>query len=170
MRQTFTAIFDSPERVKLAVEQLHSAGFRKDDISVLMSEHTLQEHFADDDGTTAQHLAEGRAAEEGATISLGTIAFGVAVVGAVALTGVGLFAGGPLLMALGATGAAAAGAGLAGALVGYGVAHEEAEAYEAEIKDGAILIGITTDDDNAEQAHDILVNAGGRRIAKAREN
>lgn len=95
---------------------------------------------------------------------LGALAASLIVVGVIAAPGIGLVAAGPLLVALVGAGAGAAAGGLVGALVGAGIPEHEARVYADELRGGSILIGVTTHDDRASRAVDVLDAAGAAGI------
>jgi hypothetical protein len=75
---------------------------------------------------------------------LGAIAAAVAAIGTtLAIPGLGLVIAGPIAAAVAGAGAGAAGGGLIGALIGWGLPEERVKSYEAGIRDGGILLGVT---------------------------
>ena len=114
-----------------------------------MSDATRKRYFAGE--TTANATTElGNKAAKGAGVggaiggTIGAIAAAVAAVGtSLVIPGLGLVVAGPLAAALAGGGAGAAGGGLIGALVGWGIPEERVKHYEAGIKEGGILMGVT---------------------------
>jgi hypothetical protein len=133
--------FADRESAEQAYQTLLERGYDGSEISVLMSDETRSRYFSDKQdetefGAKAIKSGESEVAKgslRGATI--GTIlAFGANLI----LPGVGLLVGGPLFVGLGAvTG------GLAAALAEKGIPEEEAETFEADAKNGRIVIGVT---------------------------
>jgi hypothetical protein len=117
------------------VDELIGAGFAPDSISVVATDATRRRYFpmAIDRPRTGKGAATGGA--------LGAITGGILAVASLGIPG-GVVVAGPLAAALGglATG------GLAGALMGAGLTEDEAKIYEAEIKDGAVLVGVEAAD------------------------
>ncbi|MBV9719970.1 MAG: general stress protein [Candidatus Eremiobacteraeota bacterium] len=136
-----TEIYYEREPAAAAVERLHSLGYGRDDISVMMDDKTRERAFGAMVNTKG---SEGVAA--GATIGgvLGAIVAGITATGAVALTGgaaVPLVAG-PLAAALAGLGAGAAGGGIIGGLIGVGVGEKRAKEYEKGLREGGILVAV----------------------------
>ncbi|WP_080848829.1 general stress protein [Cytobacillus gottheilii] len=121
-----------------AVERLRADGYRSEDISVISRNRANLEEVTEETGTKAeQGLATG-AATGGI---LGGLTGILAGVGALAIPGIGpIVAAGPIATAL-AGAAVGAGAGsIAGALIGMGIPEDEANRYEADVKEGNILV------------------------------
>lgn len=121
-----------------AVEKLRADGYRSEDISVISRNRANLEEVTEETGTKAeQGLATG-AATGGI---LGGLTGILAGVGALAIPGIGpIVAAGPIATAL-AGAAVGAGAGsIAGALIGMGIPEDEANRYEADVKEGNILV------------------------------
>ena len=93
-------------------------------------------------------------------------------IGALAIPGVGPFiAAGPIMAALSGAAIGAAAGGITGALVGMGIPELEAKRYEAQVKDGNILISVHADDsDEIKRAKEIFERAGARDITTAGES
>ena len=127
-------IFRNRSQAENAVDRLVAAGFRTEDISVLLPENVGTKDFAHEkntkapEGTTTGAVAGGVV---GGTLGL------LAGVGALAIPGLGPFiAAGPIMSALAGLGAGGAVGGLVGALVGMGIPEYEAKRYEGRIKEG----------------------------------
>jgi hypothetical protein len=106
-----------------AVERVMRYGFRRDIISLVAS-----------DAAPGQELERGGAA-------LGSLAAASGAVSTtVVIAGLGLVAAGPLAAAL--AGAGDAPCGLVGALAGAGVSEHRARAYEAGLREGAVLVAV----------------------------
>ena len=153
-RRTVFGVFDEADRAEDAVNELRDAGFDRNDISLLARSEKEARAAAGSSGAEAKGAGTG--------IVLGGIAGGalgwLVGAGALAIPGVGP------VVALGALGTALAGAaagavagGLIGLLAGLGVPEEQAKAYEAAIKRGAILVTCGCEDDReVQRARDIL--------------
>jgi hypothetical protein len=161
-------IFSTRYSVDNAVDQLKLAGFRNQDISVLMPSKQGTEDFA--------HQKETKA-PEGATTgaTTGAILGGglgwLAGIGALAIPGIGPFvAAGPIMAALAGAGVGGTVGGLTGALIGMGIPEYEAKRFEGYVKDGGILLSVHVDDsDWQKKAKDLLEKCGGKDIATAGE-
>ncbi len=150
-------VFESMARADQAVADLKAAGFDDDKIGMV---------YKDAEGNTVKTgAADETYAEEGA------VAGAVAGAAGGALVGAGIIAGvipviGPVL-ALGTLGTilvnaagGAAIAGLAGALVGWGIPEEDAEFYEQEVQNGRYLVTVEANG-RALEARDILHRRSG---------
>lgn len=150
-------VFETRHRAEHAMAELRNAGFSNDEIGMLAR---------DESGTVVRSKGSDETyAEEGAVTGL------IAGAGAGALVGAGVLAGvipivGPVL-AVGALGTVllnaaggAAIAGVAGALIGWGIPEEEAEYYEGEVKAGRYLVTVDAKGREAE-ARSILYRHGG---------
>ena len=148
-----TGLFPDRESAEAAYNTAHARGYSKDDVNLVMSDETRKRHFA---GTTAGKETElGNKAAEGAGIgagiggTVGAIIAGIAAVGTtLALPGLGLVIAGPLAAAAAGAGAGAAGGGLIGALIGWNIPEERVKEYEEGIKNGGILMGVRTKNDD----------------------
>jgi uncharacterized protein (TIGR02271 family) len=150
-------VFETKARAEQAIEDLKAAGFDDDKIGMVYR------------GTDGEMVKTGAAdetyAEEGA------VAGAVAGAAGGALVGAGIIAGvipviGPVL-AIGTLGTvllnAAGGAviaGIAGALIGWGIPEEDAEFYENEVKSGRYLVTVEANG-RAVEAREALHRRGG---------
>jgi hypothetical protein len=149
-----TGLFNDRESAEFAYDAAAERGYDKDDINLMMSDETRQRHFNDADEQTEL----GSKAAEGAGIggavggTVGAVLAGIAAVGtSIAIPGLGLVIAGPVAAALAGAGAGAATGGIIGALVGSGIPKERVTHYEAGIKKGGIVMGVTprSDEDAA---------------------
>lgn len=150
-RPMMTGMFRDRESAERAYNSLHSRGYSKDDVNVLMSDDTRNRHFK---GTTETELGnkalEGAGAGSAIGGTLGAIVGAIAAIGtSVAIPGLGLIIAGPLAAGLAGAGAGGLTGGLLGALVGSGIPEERAKVYESGIKEGGIVMGVhpRTDED-----------------------
>jgi hypothetical protein len=142
---TMSGMFRDRSSAEKAYQSMHSRGYGKDDVNLLMSDETRKTHFGDD----TAHTDLGDKAMEGAGVgsaiggTAGAIIGAIAAIGtSVALPGLGLIIAGPLAAALAGAGAGGLTGGLVGALVGSGIPEEHAAEYESGIKDGGIVMGV----------------------------
>ena len=150
---SMSGMFRDRSSAEKAYQSLHSRGYGKDDVNLLMSDDTRKTHFGDD----TAHTDLGDKAMEGAGVgsaiggTAGAIIGAIAAIGtSVALPGLGLIIAGPLAAALAGAGAGGLTGGLVGALVGSGIPEEHAAEYETGIKNGGIVMGVKPR--NAEDA------------------
>ncbi|MDO9168083.1 MAG: hypothetical protein Q7U18_03160 [Methylobacter sp.] len=168
MKKAVFCIAKNLEQTENIVNNLKTAGFLTDDISVLFPDKTTTKDFAYEKHTKAP---EGAAI--GGTVGLGTGAVVglLAGIGALAIPGVGpLIAAGPIMGALSGAAVGAASGGLAGALIGLGIPEYEAKRYEGKIEGGSALISVHTDSsEERDQAKEIFKNAQAEDISSTGE-
>ena len=159
---TVVGVFNDLRQAERCVEDLRAAGFREDQIGVLVRD--AGEPGDDRPSDLVYNTEEG--AINGAVT--GTIAGGL-LGGLAALTipGLGVVLASALAAGIltGATAGAAAG-GILGALVGLGVPEDEAHRYEAELHAGRVLVTVRSDD-QGDAARDVLHRHGGVDLATA---
>jgi hypothetical protein len=162
------AIFANRELTENAVDQLLAAGFRNEDISVLLQDNVGTKDFAHEkhtkapEGTTTGVVAGGAI---GGTLGL------LVGIGALAIPGLGPFiAAGPIMATLAGVGSGGVVGGIIGALVGMGIPEYEAKRYEGRIKEGGILLSVHCDDsDWTDKAKHLLREAGGEDVSSSGE-
>lgn len=150
------------------VDRLKTAGFTRNDISVLMPNQSGTKEFAIDNQTKSP---EGAVTGVGTGAALGGGLGWLAGIGALAIPGLGpLIAAGPIMAAL--TGAAVGGTlgGITGALIGLGIPEYEAKRYEGKVKGGQALISVHSEDSaETERAKKIFEAAGAEDISTSSE-
>jgi hypothetical protein len=133
------AVFDDRDEAELAVDDLREAGFRDDQIGIVIRgrDAVAGGMITDAEGTKdAIGAVEGAAA--GAAIGAG---FGALVT--LLIPGVGpVLAAGVLATALGYAGAGAAIGGIYGAMKGLGVSEDEAQRYEEQFNAGKAIVAV----------------------------
>lgn len=132
----------SAERAYLAAT---NAGYTADEIDVVMSEETRERYYGKHETLETEvgnKSAEGAAVGGAVGATAGAIAGVLAAAGTIAVPGLGLVVAGPVAAALAGAGAGGVTAGLAGALVGWGIPEDRLKHYEKEVDDGGILIGV----------------------------
>lgn len=144
--------------------QLKSAGFSENDISVLFPDKTGTRDFAHEQHTKAP---EGAATGAGSGAVVGGALGWMVGIGALAIPGLGPFiAAGPIMAALAGAGVGAAAGGLTGALIGMGIPELEAKQYEGKVKDGNILMSVhAVDGKEVTRAKEILKNGGAENVS-----
>jgi hypothetical protein len=168
MAKAVFCIVKTEAQAVAVVDQLKTAGFSNNDISVLFPDKSGTRDFAHEQSTKAP---EGAATGAGVGGILGG-AFGWLVgIGSLAIPGLGPFiAAGPIMAALSGAAAGAALGGLSGALIGMGIPEYEAKQYENKVKDGNILISVHTEDSKErDRAKTIFERAGAEDISSASE-
>src|SRR6266436_6222616 len=169
MKKAVFGIVKTENQAINIANQLQSAGFSPNNISVLFPDKTGTRDFAHEQHTKAP---EGATAGAGSGAILGGALGWLVGIGTLAIPGLGPFiAAGPIMAALaGAAGGAAVG-GLTGALIGMGIPEYEAKRYEGKVKDGNILMSVHTEDSNMRgRAKKILEAAGAEDISSIGES
>ena len=143
-------LVSNQSQAEAVVDELRSAGFSSNDISVLFPDKSGTRDFAHEQNTKAPEGAIAGASAGG--VLGGTLGLLVGI-GALAIPGLGPFiAAGPILAAMSGMAAGATLGGVAGGLVGMGIPEIEAKQYEGKIKGGNILISAHIDDAEARKA------------------
>src|SRR6202035_4773601 len=168
MEKAVFGIAKSESQAVSITNQLKTAGFSQNDISVLLPDKTGTRDFAHEQHTKAP---EGAATGAGSGAVLGGGLGLLLGIGALAIPGLGPFiAAGPIMAALAGAGAGAAVGGIAGALIGMGIPEYEAKRYEGRVKDGGILLSVHCDDSEwVSKAKAILKRSGAEDISSAGE-
>jgi len=168
-----TGLFPDRDSAERAYQGVVDRGYKSDDINLVMSDETRKRHFSGDSSTVGARETElGNKAAEGAGIgagiggAIGAIAAAVVAVGtSVALPGLGLVIAGPIAAALLGAGAGGMAGGLVGALVGMNMPEERVKEYEEGIKNGGIMMGIRTkNDDDASHLEQNWRGANGQSV------
>lgn len=164
MAKTILGIFDNRNEADGAIDDLHDAGFDAKDISIIMRHNPEGKRVEPSRGTVVADSTVSGAATGGIIGGIAGLLIGI---GAIAVPGIGaLLIGGPLVAALGLTGAAATTAsgaatgilagGLLGALVGLGLPERDARVYEERVRTGSIVVAVSAGDADAKEARMIL--------------
>jgi hypothetical protein len=151
-------VFEEQAKAEAAVGELERAGFRHDDISLVMRE---PESLTDPIGHGKTKADQGTVTG----VSAGAVLGGLAGLAALAVPGVGaLLAAEPVAVALGAMGGAALG-GLVGSFTGLGIPTAEAEELGRELDAGRVVLAVkAADRENQERARSILQNHQSHRV------
>ena len=159
-------VFNNRTQAEQAIADLRAAGYSDDQIGMVArdsSGKTVRTTGSDDtyadEGAVAGTVA---GAAAGAAVGAGILAGVIPVIGPVLAVG----ALGTVL--LNAAGGAAI-AGLAGALIGWGIPEEDARYYEGEVKAGKYLVTVEGGN-RADNARTILNRSGGFDRASARRS
>jgi hypothetical protein len=152
-----------------AVDVFQSAGFRAEDISVLLPENLGSKDLKTEKSTKAPEGATA-GATTGAVVG-GTLGL-LAGIGLLAIPGLGPFiAAGPIVAALSGVGAGGVVGGLTGGLIGLGIPEYEAKRYEGRVKEGGILVSIHCDNsDWTKKAKTLLEQTGAEDISSTGES
>ncbi len=164
MNKAVFGIANTQSQAGIILQELKSAGFSNNDISVLFPDKQGTRDFAHEQHTKAP---EGASAGAGTGVVLGGALGWLVGIGALAIPGLGPFiAAGPLMAALAGAGVGAAAGGLTGALIGMVIPEYEAKRYEGKIKEGNILISVHAENsDERDRAKEILKRCGAEDIS-----
>ena len=151
-RSMVTGLFRDRDSAERAYGSLSSRGYTERDLNIAMSDDTRKRHFSTDGRETelGSKAAEGAGVGGAIGATLGALAAALAAVGtSIAIPGLGIVLAGPAAAAIAGAGAGGVTGGIIGALVGWGIPEERVKHYEAGIKEGGIVMGVTprTDED-----------------------
>jgi hypothetical protein len=150
-RPLVTGMFSDRDSAERAYQSLHSRGYTKDDINLIMSDEARKRHFGNEVVQTdlGSKAVEGLGTGSAIGGSLGAIAGAVAAIGtSLLIPGLGVVVAGPLAAAIAGAGAGGVTGGIIGALVGSGIPKERAVVYEKGVKDGHIVMGVRARNDD----------------------
>src|SRR5512138_1647664 len=157
-KSVFCLARDEAQAVRI-VDNLKSAGFSNNDISVLLPDKGSTREFAHEKGTKAP---EGAVTGAGTGGVLGGVLGWLVGIGSLAIPGLGPFiAAGPIMAALSGAAIGATAGGIVGALVGMGIPEYEAKRYENRLREGRILLSVHSENsDETKRAKEIFERAG----------
>jgi len=142
-----TALFKNPRNAENIYNDLLRKGYKKEDITLMMSEETQKKYFSNEasaENTVGSKALEGMGVGGVVGGAVGAIAAAIAAVGTtLAIPGLGIVIAGSLAASFAGAGAGAAAGGILGALVGAGIPEIDAKKYEKGIKEGGVVIGVT---------------------------
>jgi hypothetical protein len=148
---TVTGVFRDQDSAERAYRSATEAGYSANEIDVVMSEETRERYYgkhATLETEVGNKAAEGAAVGGALGATAGAIAAAVAAAGTVlVLPGLGLVVAGPIAAGIAGAGAGGVTAGLVGALIGWGIPEDTLKKYESDVKDGGILIGLRSKND-----------------------
>ena len=182
MKKVVFGLANSPTDAERIVSALQRAGFRNNEISVLLSEAEEDTHFRDRDEfgeiegfSTTSHKkgSQGHGKHtRGSSGDTFTGAIGrLQGVGSLAIPELGVFvAAGPIVSFL-SNGTGTGGVGLLQAsLVGMGLPESEATRFETSLRNGGVFICIhARSPDHIETAKDVLKKENARDITTSRD-
>lgn len=157
--QIISASFDNRSRAEAACDTLVDNGFRREDISLIMTDKTRDAVFVKKEDTGDKAAKGGFTGAVSGGILFGLIG-SLAAVGSIVVPGAGLLASGPIVAALTGGSIGAASGGILGALLAAGFADDEAKIYEEDLKRGRAVIVVHAEDAMASRARSILRDAG----------
>lgn len=148
-RPLITGMFRDRDSAERAYQSIHDRGYTNDDVHLIMSEDTKKKHFAEVGKTELGNKAlEGAGTGSAIGGTLGAIAGAVAAIGtSLLIPGLGIVVAGPLAAAIAGAGAGGVTGGIIGAMIGAGIPEARARVYEKGVKEGNIVIGVRTRND-----------------------
>jgi uncharacterized protein (TIGR02271 family) len=156
-RSTVVGVFEDRRQADQAVAELKQAGFRDDQVGVAMRQAEGSTDAATTTGET--NAEEGGLAGVLTGLGLGTLAGLGVLAGVIPVVGPAIV-GGTLGVILSNAALGAGVAGLAGALIGYGIPEEEAKYYHGEFEAGRTIVTVQADG-RYDEAAAILRRHGG---------
>ncbi|MCC6678562.1 MAG: ferritin-like domain-containing protein [Phycisphaerales bacterium] len=155
-----TGVFTTSERAAQAIDALTQGGVPRDYISIVAAEGTKVEAFGIQKQTKA---GQGAAIGGGIGGAVGALVAGFTAVGALATSGIGLIAAGPIVAALAGAGAGAAAGGVLGGLVGLGIPEHQVKFFQDALNKGSVLVGVKSSGGNREFIESTLDRFGAER-------
>ena len=155
MATTVIGLYDRLEDAQNAVSELVSAGFPREDISIVAAD--TEGKFKTYVGESSAEGGEGMATGAGLGAAVGGLGGLLIGIGALAIPGIGpVLAAGPIASALIGAGVGAVTGGLLGALVDAGVPEEQANLYAEGVRRGGTLVKVTAPEDRVDEANRIM--------------
>lgn len=155
MARTVIGLYDRLEDAQNAVSELVSAGFSRENISIVAAD--TEGKFKTYVGAPGEDAGEGAATGAGVGAAVGGLGGLLIGLGALAIPGIGpVLAAGPIASALIGAGVGAVTGGLIGALVDAGVPEEQANLYAEGVRRGGTLVKVITPEDRANEANQIM--------------
>jgi hypothetical protein len=151
-------VFNGRSEADLAIDDLTKAEFRKDEIGVVTRD-SLGRTVIENERVAETHMADGAAAGAVAGAGIGGLVGLGILEGFIPVIGPALVAGTLATILTNAVGGAAI-AGLAGALIGWGVPEEHAKYYDNEFLAGRVVVTVDAKD-RFKEARTILEKHGG---------
>jgi hypothetical protein len=164
-------VFDTADTLQDAIDELQSSGFDRADLSLMTSEHVVEEKL----GHKYKKVAE---LEDNAEVprtfyvspesigeAQGALVGALFYVGAIGAAGLVLATGGTLAAALAGAAVAGGGGGLVGVLLAKLIGKQHAEHLQEQLDRGGLLLWVRTwDEDREKRAVDILKKHSGRDV------
>lgn len=164
-------VFDSPETLQDAIDELLSSGFERAELSLLAGEHTIEEKLGhkyekigelEDDAsvpTSAYVSTESVGDAEGGLVG------GLMYIGATAAAGAIVASGGTLAAAVAAAALAGGAGGLIGSFLAKWVGDHHAHYLQEQLDHGGLLLWVRTwDAQDEKRAVEIMRRHTGRDV------
>ncbi len=146
-----TGTFTDRSSAERAYRLMLSRGYDEKEINLMMSDETRKQYFSDENVTDTElgnKALDGAGVGGAIGITAGAIVAALAAVGtSIAVPGLGLVIAGPIAAALAGAGAGGLTGGIIGALIGWDFPEERAKLYESDLKNGGIVLGVNSHND-----------------------
>ncbi len=161
MTKTVAGVFTTTASAEVCINSMRERGFGDNEIS-LVAKDERQGNETSGEGETTMGYDDQNVGDGTATGGiLGGVAGLLAGVGALVVPGLGpIIAAGPIAGVL--TGAVTG--GVAGGLIDYGIPEQQGEYYESRVKEGDVLVLISTSDEKADEAESLLNEYGAENV------
>ncbi len=159
-----TAAFRSREQAENTITRLEKIGVVEQQISLITHEQTRENMIPPHahENVTGESAAAGAAAGGLA----GTILGALATVSVIGVPGLNVIAVGTLATTMAGLATGAVSGGIVGALIGAGITPDDAEIYERELNEGAVLVSVRPmDDKQREKIKNIMGESEARHLA-----
>jgi hypothetical protein len=153
---TKVGVFATREAADRAIAGLKKAGYKDSQIGLVGKNSEGKPVKLDGAGHAGEGAAIGAATGAGA-MALGSLAISFGVIPVIGP----ILAVGPLAAALISAAGGAAVAGIAGALIGWGVPEEDARFYENEVQAGRFLVTVDRGDRTNHDPYTVFTEHGG---------
>jgi hypothetical protein len=161
-RSTLICLIDERGDLESAVQELHEAGFRNDQLGIALRRDEPADGPISEEASNRPGEGAAAGAVTGGALGgvLGALAAGL-------IPGIGpVLAGGVLAGVVGGATAGSAAGGLLGALVGLGIPEDEAQQYAEEFESGRAILSVSTQD-RYDEAVEILRKYGRLRSGRS---
>lgn len=161
MASTLVGLFDDRTAAQNAVNDLISAGFSRDKISIVANDGSGGTETYDTNGNLAAAGANS-GAKSGALV--GGVAGVLIGLGFTVLPIAGILLAGPIAGLIAGAASGAVTGGVVGGLIGLGIPKEHAELYAEGIRRGGTLVTVSADSADEDRIRDILDRDGATDI------
>lgn len=164
-------VFDTADGLQEAIDELQSSGFDRADLSLMTSEHVVEEKLGHKYQKVTELEDDAQAprtfyiAPESIGEAQGALVGGLFYIGAIGAAGLIFASGGTMAAAIAAAAAAGGAGGVIGALLGKMVGDHHARHIQEQLDRGGLLLWVRTwDADHEARAVDILKKHSGRDV------
>lgn len=164
-------VFDDPQTLQEAIDELLSSGFNRAELSLLASEETVEKKLGhkyekaaelEDDASVPR---QAYVSNESVGDAEGGLIGGLFYIGATAAAGAVVASGGTLAAAIGAAAVAGGAGGLIGTVLAIWLDDYQAQHLQEQLDHGGLLLWVRTwDAEREKRASDILGRHSGRDV------